>query len=61
MDLILFLTNLNAKIKNDNHSFTFKIKFGVYTDLDGFFFFKSSYFIYRSEQIYKEERKGIRR
>lgn len=38
MDLILFLTNLNAKIKNDNHSFTFKIKFGVYTDLDGFFF-----------------------
>lgn len=62
MDLILFLTNLNAKIKNDNHSFTFKIKFGVYTALDGFFFFfKSSYFIYRSEQIYKEGRKGIRR
>lgn len=51
MDLILFLTNLNAKIKNDNHSFTFKIKFGVYTDLDGFFFFKSSYFIFRSEHI----------
>lgn len=37
MDLILFLTNLNVKIKNDNHSFTFKIKFGVYTELDGFF------------------------
>lgn len=39
MDFILFLTNLNAKIKNDNHSFTFKIKFGVYTDIDGVFFF----------------------
>lgn len=58
MDLILFLTNLNAKIKNDNHSFTFKIKFGVYTDLDGFFslnrlilFIGQNRYIRKSEKV----------